>query len=270
VRWSLFSEVYETAVSIFTLPAIIEVLIRPRGLQFKVTPKGEDITKDFVSHLVYPFVVLLCLIITGLLAAIYRWVVYPEEHHIILMTSAWNLFNLFLILTGLAITSEKGELRAYERMPSNEECLVKVGDIELKGKINDISEGGVSVELLLKPSREKMIEIIRMEKGEITILDNKGQRIVLQARILRIRNTRIIIRFTGLDEDLEARRRLIRVIYGDETRWINMDQRNASPPFFKVLWLILKHSVQNTNYRAIRDVAFQGLLERLRLVKSTS
>ena len=270
VRWSLFSEVYETAVSIFTLPAIIEVLIRPRGLQFEVTPKGEDITKDFVSHLVYPFVVLLCFIIAGMGAAGYRWVVYPQEHHIIVMTSAWNIFNLFLIMTGLAITSEKGELRTYERMPSNEECLVKVGNTDLKGRIKDISEGGVALELLIRPSQEKMIDIIRREIGEITIVDDKGRKVVLQVKILRIRNARMIVRFIGLEDDLEARRRLLGVIYGDETRWINMDKREASPAFFNVLWLIMKHSYKNTNYRAIRDVSVQALLEKLRLVKSTS
>ncbi|MDH3348556.1 MAG: UDP-forming cellulose synthase catalytic subunit [Desulfobulbaceae bacterium] len=270
VRWSLFSEVYETAVSIFTLPAIIEVLIRPRGLQFEVTPKGEDITKDFVSHLVYPFVVLLLLIIAGFIAAGYRWVVYPQEHHIILMTSAWNVFNFFLITTGLGISSEKGELRTYERMPSNEQCSVKVGNLKLNGRIRDISEGGVAVELIQRPSQEKMIEIVRREQGEITIQDEKGRRIPLNVKILRIRNTRLITRFIGLDEDLEARRRLLSVIYGDETRWIRMDERDSSPPFFSVLWLIMKHSYKNTNYTAIRKACVQALLEKLRLVKSTS
>lgn len=263
VRWSLFSEVYETAISFFTLPAIIEVLLKPRAAQFKVTPKGEDITRDFISHLISPFLIIFILILIGYLFGIYRWIILPNERYIVLMTLAWNTFNLVLILTCLAIASEKGEKRQYARIPSKERCQIEVGGVSFQGRIQDVSEGGAAVELVgTYSSRDSSIHLNKDAK--FTIFDSQNQVTVFNANILRCTENKIILRFIGLEDDLELRKKLVVILYGSDTRWKNLDEREDSPSLINSMVLLVQHSLDNIMFADIFRQVYNNLVRRIK------
>ena len=58
VRWAFVSELYEIMLSLFSLPIIIRVLMNPHEPKFIVTPKGEQVSQDFISKLATPFYVI--------------------------------------------------------------------------------------------------------------------------------------------------------------------------------------------------------------------
>ncbi len=263
VRWSLFSEVYETAISFFTLPAIIEVLIKPRDAQFEVTPKGEDVSKDFISHLVYPFVAMLCLIMLGYCCGIYRWFVYPDERYITVMTLAWNSFNLALVITGLAISSEKGEKRNDVRMPSQESCRLRFSSNAFDGHLKDVSMGGAALDL---PEEvwEDVSMLLKEETPQLTISFMDDNSVTLDGDVLRFNEGQLVISFKNTEDDLDLRQKLIALVYGSEDRWINLDKREESPLMLTTFWMILRHSLENVKFAEIFRQTFHDLLRRFK------
>ncbi len=263
VRWSLFSEMYETAISFFTLPAIIEVLIKPRAAQFKVTPKGEDITQDFISHLVYPFVIMFVLILLGYAFGVYRWINFPEERYIVAMTTAWNTFNLALVMTGLAISSEKGELRRFVRIPSNEFCHISIDQKILKGRIDDFSLGGAAVTMQEDPLASG-IRLDQQDFVKIDIFDKNNKPISLKAEVIRLRK-RLVLKFLEVEDNLSLRQKLVELLYGDETRWVDFDIREESPTHLRSFFMIMRQSFENVRPGAIFQQIRLDLLRRLRI-----
>jgi len=53
-RWALVSELYELMQSLYSLPAIVEVIKSPRSPEFAVTPKGEFMDQNFITSLAGP------------------------------------------------------------------------------------------------------------------------------------------------------------------------------------------------------------------------
>jgi len=60
VRWPFMSQLYEVIQSIYVTMGLIEVARNPRSPSFKVTPKGEVLSKKFISSLTMPFYFFWC------------------------------------------------------------------------------------------------------------------------------------------------------------------------------------------------------------------
>jgi cellulose synthase (UDP-forming) len=228
-----------------------------------VTPKGEEVSEDFISHLVYPFVVMFFLIMGGYIFGIYRWFEYPDERYIIAMTVAWNSFNLILIMTGLAISSEKGEKRKYVRIPSNEKCRINFAGIPFEGQIEDLSMGGALVRIPEK-SWQDIAAIIEQEKARFSVFYQNQDFVTLDVDIIRFREGKLVLKFLGIYENLDLRKKLVALIYGDETRWIDLDERKESPLMIGTLWLIISHSLKNVRFGEIARQSCHYFLRRLR------
>lgn len=229
VRWSFYSEVYETALSLFTLPAIASVFFNPRAPEFAVTPKGENAEEDFISQLYTPFIIIFFLIVIGFGMGIYRLLNYPELIAVTAVTMAWNAFNLFLILSALVIVYEKRQLRRYARIPSNENVILDVKGKTYHGKITDISMGGIAVsfpETVLQALSEDMI---RDEQYVLRIQEESGKYIVIPGRYLHNFKQSTIFRFTEVMSDVEQRSTLLKILFGQNTRWIEYEQLETHP-----------------------------------------
>ena len=55
LRWPFISNLYEVIQSVHLTISLVHLFRNPRAPQFKVTPKGEILEKDFVSALARPF-----------------------------------------------------------------------------------------------------------------------------------------------------------------------------------------------------------------------
>lgn len=247
VRWSFYSEVYETALSFFTLPAIFSVFLNPRAPEFAVTPKGENSDEDFVSQLYTPFVIILFLILIGFIMGIYRLIFDPELLSVTLITMAWNTFNLFLILSALVIVYEKRQLRKFARIPSNEAIVLSVNTQTYYGKISDISMGGVSIFFPTNVLKELAVKLKEEAFCSFLIQEEDGGNILIHGRYLHNFKNSAVFRFTDSDTNMNLRRKLLGIIFGNNTHWIEYERLEVHPtPIGSLLSLFskIKHEIQ--------------------------
>lgn len=223
VRWSFYSEVYETALSLFTLPAIFSVFLHPRAPEFAVTPKGENSEEDFISQLYTPFMIILLSIVAGFFMGIYRFVADPSAWTVTLTTLVWNSFNLFLILSALVIVYEKRQVRHYTRIPSDELVLLTLNNQTYYGKVSDISMGGIGVNFYEDEMGNLPPALDSHRVYSLIVEDEMGHKTALQGEYLHHFKYTSIFRFTQASEDMEQRKALLRIMFGKNTRWIEYE-----------------------------------------------
>jgi len=265
VRWGYFSDVYETSLALFTLPASVEVMMNPNDPEFEVTPKGEDSSKDRVSSLAVPFVWFSLLLGSGFVVGIYKWFAYPELHKALAMTMGWNLFNSVFVLTSLAIASERKQLRQYVRIPSNETVILKVDGETFIGKIDDISLSGIAInfsdEILvkIKPHLEPNKDM------KILIYDIDGRLTTIHGNFLRLLfGTKFTMRFDDVESNLELRKKLVALIFGEKTRWHEMDFQEKNRPPLSSLWFLFSRAMKSANIKTAYYMTFSDTYEYLK------
>ena len=268
VRNPFFSELYETVLSFFTLPAIISVLRNPRSPTFKVTPKGEEIMKDHISSLAVPFVVIFTLVALGFVAAGIRFYLYPLEFDVILMTSIWNLLNIFLLVAAIGVVSEKKEVRKSIRIPLNTECKFYIDDSSYDAHIVDISEGGIDI--VPKDSTIKYEEILStLHDVTIELKDIDGKLFKIPSKFLKSfnLNRKLVFIFEDMEFNIPLRQKLIQIIYGNSTKWKEIeDEKPIMSPGASLLFL-LKQSFKNAMFREAYKFTFYKLRDAILLRK---
>lgn len=264
VRNPFFSELYETALSFFTLPAIISTIRNPRNPTFEVTPKGEELTKDFVSDLAIIFVVVLTFLVLGLFAAIWRIFYDSANYDVIIMTSLWNIFNIALIIAALGITSEKRELRKAIRMPLNQDVQVSVGQKYFDGIIEDISENGVRIYFEAKFSLEKIFKD-SADDIIISLDDINGEKFEIKSTFLRSfkQGRANVFTFNESKEDMALRQKLVLLIYGNSTNWKTYEDNKPIMSPLVSLFFIMKQSVRNIMFKESLLFTFNYFKEKI-------
>jgi len=249
VRNPFFSELYETVLSFFTLPAIISTLWNPRNPTFKVTPKGHNMTEEHVSELGVVFVVLFVFVMLGFAAAAFRLIYYPSSYEVTLATAVWNLLNLVLIVAAIGITSEKKESRKNIRIPLGREVTVYADGVAFPGIIDDISEDGIG----LRPSSDELTEkTLKMSSSiEIEIHDIESKLFTIPAKFLRSFGwgSDYIFVFDNIAHNIEIRQKLIHLIYGNTTNWEVYENKKPVMTPMESLGYIIKQSVKNARFR---------------------
>lgn len=250
VRNPFFSELYETVLSFFTLPAIISVLRNPRAPTFDVTPKGQEMMQDHISDLAVPFVVVFTLVSFGFVATVYRLYAYPYEADVILMTTVWNLLNFLLLVAAIGVTSEKKEVRKSIRIPLNSKCTFSLNGEKYSGSITDISEGGLNIvpddenvkyEALLNAYPSVIIELA----------DVDGKPFEIPSSFLKVFNwgKNLVFVFEDMEFNIPLRQKLIQIIYGNTTKWKEIeDGKPIMSPGASFMY-IMKHSFKNAMFK---------------------
>lgn len=249
VRNPFFSEIYETALSFFTLPAIFQTLWNPRNPTFKVTPKDVDISHTYVSEFAIPFVIMIVLVLLGFVVGAFKLYLYPELASVILMTSVWNLLNLMLLITAIAVTSEKGDVRKYIRIPLHQKCTIIANNVSFHAKILDVSEGGVSIEPECQENMEKMLTNATRIEIEMLDVDKKLFRVpALFLRSFRWGKT-LIFEFDALEKKLKLRTKIIQLVYGNTTAWSEFEEKHKVMNPIQSLVYIMKQSFKNAMFK---------------------
>ena len=267
-RWPLFSELYETAQSIFLLPAILAVLLNPRKPKFKVTPKGQSLTKDFLSPLGWPFFIIFLACILSIPFVYYRWIHYPLDRDVIIICTSWMIFHIILSIMCLGAVYERHQLRRHPRTWATGKIKVlrKGHNDIVEGEIIDLSLGGIGAKF------PKSFKLDKNEKVIVYLKDNYGNDYSFWAKSIRIseakNHTKVAFQFLPeTDQDFEN---LVAYVYGDSMRWILYQQRiiksvptlvgisylikqgitafkEASIEFFKLCHSFLKEKIGYTN-----------------------
>ncbi len=224
-RWPLFSEFYETAQSIFMLPAVLSVLFNPHKPHFKVTPKGQSLAKDFVSPLGWPLVGLFLACVAGLPFAFYRWNVFPLERDVVVICGAWLVFQLLLLLMCIGSVFERHQWRRHPRTWAfgTVNLIHETKGVKVQGRVLDLSFGGMGAQV--------MDEDFPFEAGDrvqLLVSDSYGNEYAIDARVLRIRPRRdegLRVAFEFICNDYEDLKKIVGYVYGDSLRWKKYQER---------------------------------------------
>ncbi|HWL53371.1 MAG TPA: UDP-forming cellulose synthase catalytic subunit [Chthoniobacteraceae bacterium] len=150
-RWAFVSELYELLQSIHTIPAIIATVIRPRSPIFKVTPKQEQLSEDFVSPIATPFYFLALINFACLFVGIYSFFAGTyEQLYPLLITLFWGGFNTVILLAVLGALFERRQRRSTPRTDTG---IPIAADLHVNGatipcEILDLSLGGCKLAFL--------------------------------------------------------------------------------------------------------------------------
>lgn len=251
VRWSFFSELYESVQSIFILPAVISAVLNPRSPSFKITPKGKSISASSLSSLAKPFYILLLLILISLPLAGIEWFTKPADRGVLVICAVWSIYNLFIILACMGVVWEKVYTRKYHRLPVKTSATIRFPRINLsvEGNITDLSLGGAGVEFT---AEESDLEIERGEEVLIDLKDSYGETYSFSGKLARAfhkqEKTQAGIEYELL-EDKETFENLVRFFYGDSRRWNNFrDERLQNIGIWEGLTFFIKKGVEGGLY----------------------
>lgn len=118
-RWTLISELYETLQSMFSLHAILMVIRSPRAPSFNVTPKGEHMEEDAVSHLAGPFYLIYTLVVATFVIGVWKYFHADEHRDVVLAAICWDLLNLVILNACIGVLYERRQRRAAPRIASD-------------------------------------------------------------------------------------------------------------------------------------------------------
>lgn len=226
VRRPFFSELYESIQSIFLIPAVLSVLINPRGFTFKITPKGKKLEIDFLNPMASVFFLV---VLTNLIAvpmALIKWINYPLYRDTIIINFSWCLFNIFLGLASLGAFWEKKQVRHYHRAWARGPIDIFFPRLKrmVRGEIKDISLTGVGIEAALPFSVEPREEVV------LEACDSYGERYKFGARVQRqIKSGDITLCGAEFILDKDTYARLVRFVYGDSMRWSDLWEEKTRP-----------------------------------------
>ena len=249
VRHPFFSELYEAVQSMYLVPVILSTLISPRSPRFKVTPKGKSLETEYLSPLAVPFYLLFSLSLMGMMAAVFRWVTYPQEGFAVLICLFWNTFNFLFVLLCLGVVWELQQRRRYHRIwaEGRVEIFVPRLGMTVPAALQDISLGGVSVRPLAAAPVEENEKVVIRAPGF------NGRPFSLQASLVR-NALRRGQREWGCEftiPDVSAFADIVGFVYGDSRRWGRFwEQRKSqqvriSRGFFHLIRIGGKGAVRN-------------------------
>ncbi|MGF1681411.1 UDP-forming cellulose synthase catalytic subunit [Photobacterium minamisatsumaniensis] len=155
-RNALFSEFYETILSLYLLLPALSAIISPRKPSFKVTPKGETTKQTHFSPLAPILFSLLFVITIAEIWGIYRVFNYPVEQGQLSVVLIFNTLNLVLCLACLGATAERRQRRAEPRTQCQSPAYLTANNMSTSAVINDASVNGarITVQSLETPLAE--------------------------------------------------------------------------------------------------------------------
>ena len=145
VRWLFISELYEVLQSLFSLKAILKVIANPHAPTFLVTPKGVSQDEDEITPMAAPLYWLFVFVLFTNMAGVFRYIMYPEQRGMVIITLVWSLFNLMIMMAAFGALFEKKQRRTNPRMESNDEAVLITGDEKIPCVVKDISYGGAKI-----------------------------------------------------------------------------------------------------------------------------
>jgi cellulose synthase (UDP-forming) len=231
VRWAFVSELYELLQSVYTIPAIFSTILKPRSPTFSVTPKGETLSRDFVSPLSGPFYLLALINFGTVLMGIWRLfqVRTLDEAYPIGITVFWGLVNSVLLLAVLGALFERRQRRANPRMPASFRASLLIDRLERPCQIADLSLGGCK--LVVQNLAERVLLRQDSARLRIEVGDERAEEVLhLYLRTVQTNhaNGESTVGAEYAHESLAETRAKVRLVIGDKKRWIEFQQKRES------------------------------------------
>ena len=240
-RWPLFSELYETAQSIFLIPAVLSVLFNPHRPRFKVTPKGQSLLNDFISPLGWPLAILFLACVLAIPFSYYRWCTFPLERDVVIICTVWLIFHIVLLLMCIGAVFERHQRRRHPRTWAFGDVVFKrANGSTINGQVLDLSLGGMGAK----------VTDCSIHKGEflnVLVNDSYGNSYNFRAKVLRIgkniNSRKIAIEF--ICNNIKDFTALVGYVYGDSLRWKKYQERKRKKvPMVQGIFYLLAHGLK--------------------------
>ncbi|MBV9997600.1 MAG: UDP-forming cellulose synthase catalytic subunit [Verrucomicrobia bacterium] len=230
-RWAFMSELYELLQSVYTVPAIFSTILNPRAPTFNVTPKGETLSRNFISPLATPFYVLALINFGTVAAGIYRLMQLQNRDDIypVAITLFWSGLNTIMLLAVLGALLEQRQRRVTPRMPAMINATLLIDELELPCRVGDLSLGGCK--MVFKGLSERTFHKPGRTQLRIRIDDEESEQLLnLQLRNLRLEDHsgEIIVGAEFAHQSLEETRAKVRLVSGSRQRWVEFQKRRES------------------------------------------
>lgn len=238
-RWPIISEIYEILQCIFSLEAIIQVLLNPRKPAFMVTPKGDTLDEDFISPLARPFYILNLAVLLGFIGGLWRLYLYPLTRDLTTVVLLWNLFNFFTVVASLGVLFERHQRRSSPRMPLHEPGWIETAQGErLPCEVDDISAGGVRALVARQGAKQGLDDLVHLVAYSTPL--GRHVRIPCRVRGNHPVHERIAL---GLKFETTTEREAndaVTLAFGDSARWAFFQQRRHREfPFWSAIRLLV-------------------------------
>ena len=233
-RWPFFSEVYESIQSVFLLPAVISVMLKPRAPTFIVTPKGEEIEEEFVSPFYKPLYILFNLVLISFIFGIYKFIFYPDYRGTVVILLFWELFNFVFLALGIIVAHEKPEKRKAHRVPGHDDAIVFIKDKTFRGRVVDLSLTGIWIQI--DDDLTPLLDDIRDHTLEFLIKDVRGMVMSLRGKVVNANAHNIRMEF--LYKNIEEEKKITEIVYAPSTRWEYFMDEKAEDPMDSFLFLV--------------------------------
>lgn len=224
-RRAFFSELYETALSIYLFLPALSTLIHPTKPSFVVTPKGETTRKVCFSKLTPFMAFIFGLVVAAEAWGIYRYMQFPTEQSQLILVIVFNTFNLLLIILCLGAMLEKQQRRSEPRLLVNEKAVIKIDDRSLNATLNDVSIKGARL-TLHDPDhdihRGDTVDVVYFtENGKCSTGKTLYKQVHLNMRVVAVKNGHHGIQVCCLMESNLAEDMQIQYAktYGQSSRW---------------------------------------------------
>ena len=223
VRWPFVSEIYEIMQSLFSLPAIFRVLLNPHAPKFMVTPKGEQISQDFLSRLSGPFYLIYMVTVVAIAAGGYRYFNFPAERDTIYITMAWELLNLILLNAAMGALFESKQRRGNHRMRADMAGQLLIsGHPALDCEINDLSHRGALLRLR-KSAFDSFTDVSSAEIRAYNVALGKFTTLPINVCNSRpLGDEMLAVGTEFLFATQEQKAEAVALAHGDSERWVNM------------------------------------------------
>lgn len=219
VRHSFWSEVYETAFSVYLALTTFLTFLSPTRAKFRVTPKG-GLTEqlNFNWRIVFPQVLIAALTVIGIGMAITRAIYTPEYAGGIYTNLFWSLYNLVLLLGSIYVAQERPQFRLSPRIHRRIRCELKLLDGSIAvGYTTNISESGIALvfDEPVPVSGTMALKIMDWDINEISIISVQTVRSVVEP------DNRHYIGFQIVNRTEEQHQKLVRHMFGSAEVWAN-------------------------------------------------
>lgn len=217
VRHSFWSEVYETAFSVYLALTTFLTFLSPTRAKFRVTPKGGLTERlNFNWRIVFPQILIAALTVVGIGMAITRAIYTPEYAGGIYTNLFWSLYNLILLLGAIYVAQERPQFRLSPRIFRRIRCELKLLDGSIAvGHTTNISESGIALvfDEPVPVSGTMALKILDWDINETSILSVQVVRSEINSKNQHYIGFRIVNRTE------EQHQKLVQHMFGSAEIW---------------------------------------------------
>lgn len=228
----LAAQVLATFQAFKLMPAILQTLIRPHGLLFKVTPKGADAAGLGYERCIYwiSAALMIATLLGMTVNALPEWRLV-EQSALVPLVAFWGVVNVTVLFLVCMLCVPIPIRRAEERFEISEPVAIRGRDnLHLIGRLVDISLSGVAI-------------AFDGRRGLPWLKGDAVQAHVADVGVIRCKVTRVHDRVVGLHFDLPPsveRDLLIRKIFtsGHDTTMVTTSAWRATFAMISRIWSV--------------------------------